>query len=540
MTASAVSFNLIDRPWIPVRTLDGRMEDRSIRSVLTDAASIRVVSGDIPTQAFAIQRLLLAIVRRAVDWGRKPVSRWEQMWEERSLPQQEIEDYLDRVHNRFDLLHPTEPFYQVADFETSAGVFRPVALLISDIPSGAKYFTTRAGSGAERIGLAEAARWVVHCQCFDPSGIKSGDQRDPRTKGGKGYPIGVAWGGQLGGLVFEGHTLFETLMLNTVLHTSGGSTVHDDDLPPWERDHSGVTERDDPDPTGPVDALTWQSRRICLQHDGDHVVGVLIGNGDAMRSFNQHHVEFMTAWRYSEIQSKKFGEPRYFPRTLDPNRSLWRGLDALLADTQESGHGRGFGAGVSNWIDFLVGRRILDQDLLVRPHALGFEYINNSSIIGASIDDEVRLRVSVMGRGSELRVYANRAVQVADEAVSALVNLAGNLVDAAGGDSSAARQSTRARAFFSLDDPYLTWLEHLGDDTDPEAHLDSWQRTVRDIVSDIGNALISDAGEPAWKGRMVRDRWLDASLASGFFWSALRKAVPAAFDTTIREKGGTP
>ncbi|MFZ2530631.1 MAG: type I-E CRISPR-associated protein Cse1/CasA [Rhodococcus sp. (in: high G+C Gram-positive bacteria)] len=541
MTAStAVRFNLIDEPWIPVRTRDGGVGERSIRSILCESSSIRVVSGDIPTQAFAIQRLLLAIVRRAIDWGRKPVPRWEQIWQERTLPQQEIGDYLDRVHDRFDLLDPTRPFYQVADFETAAGGFKPPSLLISDIPSGAKYFTTRAGAGADRLDFAEAARWVVHCQCFDPSGIKSGDPRDPRTKGGKGYPIGIAWGGQLGGVLFEGRNLFETLMLNTVLRTSSGSTVHDDDLPPWEREHPGIAEREDADPVGPVDSLTWQSRRIRLQHNDNHVVGVLVGNGDAIRSFNQHHVEFMTAWRFSPVQSKKFGEPRYFPRSLDPDRSLWRGLDALLADTQVSGSEHGFGAGVSNWIDFLVEEDILDRSLFVRPHALALEYINNSSIIGASIDDEVRIRVSVIGRGSELRVYATRAVQIADDAVAALVNLAGNLVDAAGGDSTSTRQSTRAQAFFALDEPYLTWLAELGDEIGLEAHVEAWQAQVRAIVSDIGSDLIAAAGDPAWKGRMVRDRWLDSSLASGFFWSALRKALPAAFDSATIQKGGTP
>lgn len=539
MTDDRLHFDLVDEQWIPVRYLDGSARELSIRQVLSEASTIRSIGGDIPTQAFAIQRILLAIVRRAIEWGPDPVERWERIWLGRQLPEAEIECYLERVRDRFDLLHPATPFYQVPDFRTSSGEFKPASLLISDIPPGAKYFTTRAGSGAERLSFAEAARWVVHCQAFDPSGIKSGDPRDPRTKGGKNYPIGVAWAGQLGGVVFEGGSLFDTLMLNTVLHTGETATLHPDDVPVWERDHPSVLERANPVPTGPADVLTWQSRRICLRHDGSHVTGVLIGNGDPLAAYNRHHVEFMTAWRYSEPQSKKYGEDRFFPRTLDPNRSLWRGLDALLADVPDRGIKHGLGAGVANWLDFLTVEGVLDHSLFIRPHALGFEYINQSSVIGASVDDELRIRVAVVGRRSEAREYANRAVQIADAAVTAVVNLAGNLVEAAGGDAAGPRDSARARTYFELDTPYRRWIADLGADTEFENYLGTWQHQVRDIVSVIGRDLIADAGEPAWIGRKVRDRWLDSSLASGFFWSVLRKALPAAFDTDLAPKGVT-
>lgn len=537
MTDEQRRFDLVDEPWIPVRCLDGAAREMSIREVLSAASTIRIVGGDIPTQAFAIQRVLLAIMRRAVEWGADPVQRWERIWSDRRLPVAEIEHYLERVHDRFDLLHPTTPFYQVPEFRTSSGEFKPVSLLVSDIPAGEKYFTTRAGSGAERLGFAEAARWVVHCQAFDPSGIKSGDPRDPRTKNGKNYPIGVAWAGQLGGVAFEGGSLFETLMLNTVLHTGERATLHPDDVPVWEREHPSVLERTNPVPTGPADILTWQSRRICLRHDGRHVTGVLIGNGDPLAAYNQQHAEFMTAWRYSEAQTKKSGEDRYYPRTLDPNRSLWRGLDSLLADIPDRGTAGGFGVGVANWLDFLTVEGVLDHSLSVRPHALGFEYINQSSVIGASVDDELRIRVAVVGRRSEAREYANRAVRIADDAVVAVTNLAGNLVEAAGGDPAGPRASTRARTYFELDAPYRRWIADLGTDTDFEDYLGAWQQQVRTIVSAIGRDLVAAAGEPAWLGRKVRERWLDSSLAAGYFWSALRKALPAAFDADTAKEG---
>ena len=58
--------------------------------------------------------------------------------------------------------------------------------------------------GLERISWAEAARWLVHVHAFDPSGIRSGAVGDPSVKGGKGYPIGPGWTGQVGVVIVEG------------------------------------------------------------------------------------------------------------------------------------------------------------------------------------------------------------------------------------------------------------------------------------------------------------------------------------------------
>lgn len=539
MTTAQETFNLIDEPWIPVQPSNGSPREVSIRDLFAEATAIRVVGGDIPTQAFAIQRILLAIVRRAIDWGIDPLDRWEKVWGEGNLPLRDIEDYLDRVRDRFDLLHPATPFYQVTDFETTAGAFKPVELLITDIPSGAKYFTTRAGVGAECLTFAEAARWIVHCQTFDPSGIKSGDPRDERTKNGKGYPIGIAWGGQLGGVVFEGRNLFETLMLNNVLRNQAGTSAWPLDAPVWEREHPDVCERPDLIPLGPNDVLTWQSRRIKLQHNGEFVTGALVGNGDQISSHNHQDVEFMTSWRFSEPQSKKFGENRFFPRAFDPDRSLWRGIESLLADLpdMDGKRARGLAPGVVHWIDYLAHEASLDRSFPIRPHALGLQYINQSSVVGASIDDVLQITVALIGQRSQPRKFANRAVQVADESVTALARLAGNLAEAAGGDAEGRRATARASAYFALDAPFRQWVAKLGDDTEFEGYFDAWQRQIREMVGGMGRDLISSAGEPAWKGRLVRERWLDSSLASGFFWSALQTALPAAFETESAQKG---
>lgn len=540
---TATEFNLLSQPWIPVHRSSGEQGLVSIAELFDQAPTIRGVGGDVPTQAFAIQRMVLAIVHRAIDWGDTPEKRWAQVWKDGHLPVDEIERYTRQFTHRFDLLHPVTPFFQVADLATAKGEFTSLERIIADVPSNEKYFTTRAGSSLASISYAEAARWIVHCQAFDPSGIKSGDPRDPRVKGGKGYPIGVAWSGQLGGVLFEGANLFQTLLLNTVLRNPDGQRAPAADGPVWEREQLGPRERPDPTPLGPTDLLTWQSRRLRLDHDGASVRGVLIMNGDAASTHNRFDMEFLTPWRYSDPQSKKFGDIRYLPRQHDPERALWRGVDALLSDVADpkvDGLMKSRAPGVAHWLDRLVDGGYLDRKLTVRPHALGLDYINQSSIVGESIDDVLQIHLALLGRYSETRSYATMAVGAADRAVAALANLAGNLAAASGGESDGPRDSARSEAFFALDAPFRRWLVQLDDDTDLEDYLGQWHRSVKSTVEPMGRALIESAGVPAFVGRTVRERHVDSSQASIWFRQALRKELPHAFPITPTPDAGKP
>ena len=80
-------------------------------------------------------------------------------------------------------------------------------------------------------------------------------------------------------------------------------------------------------PDGPVDLLTWQSRRIRLHLTGHHVTAVLITNGDRAINKNQFN-DPMTAYRHSKNQSSK-SLTVHMPQEPDDELPLWRGLKPL-------------------------------------------------------------------------------------------------------------------------------------------------------------------------------------------------------------------
>ncbi|MGY2011983.1 type I-E CRISPR-associated protein Cse1/CasA [Nocardia gipuzkoensis] len=531
MTATPPRFDLLEQPWIIVTDHSGRRHDCSLRDVFRRCEDFAALGGDVPTQEFAILRLLLAILHRSI--ARRPGTAaeiWSQLWEH--WPGELIDSYLDEHRDRFQLFHPTTPFFQVAGLRSGKDAVSPLDKLIADVPNGAKYFTTRAAGDIERIGFAEAARWLVHVHGFDPSGIKTGAEGDDRVKGGRGYPIGVAWAGGLGGVYLEGANLCRTLLLNLVLTDPNGARFSSEDLPPWERDPDGPAVRAVSRPSGPVDLFTWQSRRVRLVGTGNEVTGVVLCNGDALEPFNKHLLEPMTGWRYSEIQSKKVGQPRHYPLTHDPDKALWRGLRSLLGDvaSKTPSAGRGIAPGVVEWVGTLLGTGVLPAEHPIRLHAVGMQYINNQSIVGDIIDDAIGFPAALLATDPRLRNCAVHAVQVAESAVDALGGLAADLTAASGGEIDGARARAREEGFFALEAPYRHWLRELDPfASDYTAAAGRWEQIVHQIIRRLGDELVSCAGPQAWIGREVRDHWLDASLADRRFYNQLRQNLPAAF-----------
>ena len=60
------SFNLVDRPWIRIRDEEGETREVSLLELFEQAPYIKCLANDLPTQDFAILRVLLAILQRSI------------------------------------------------------------------------------------------------------------------------------------------------------------------------------------------------------------------------------------------------------------------------------------------------------------------------------------------------------------------------------------------------------------------------------------------------------------------------------------------
>jgi CRISPR system Cascade subunit CasA len=537
------SFDLLTRPWLPVQRLDGSEDELSLRDVFAQAERLRRIVGDLPTQEFALLRLLLAIAHDAVE-GPEDIDAWEDLWESED-PFAAVPAYLDRHRTRFDLLHPSTPFYQVADLHTAKDEVASLNRIVADVPNGDPFFAMRM-PGVDRLGFAEAARWLVHAHAFDVSGIKSGAVGDPRVKGGKGYPQGVGWAGNLGGVHAEGATLRETLLLNLIAADTGTVRADKDDRPAWRRDHCGPAATNPEDlasrPSGVRDLYTWQSRRVRLHHDAQGVHGVVLAYGDPLAARNMHVSEPMTGWRRSPAQEKKLGRPLiYLPREHDPTRAAWRGLASLLpagreksTTEQRQDAASVISPRVLDWVARLSTEGLLPGGRLIRARIVGAVYGTQQSVIDEIVDDGVTMSVVLLHeKNPRFGQAAVNAVADADAAVMALGDLATELARAAGAEPDPRRATARDLGFGALDRPFRQWLHHLGTGDDPIASRHEWQRQAHRIIADLGEEQVVAAGDAAWEGRMVDAKggpqWLTASLAHLRFRTRLNKALSHPF-----------
>lgn len=524
-----VTFNLIDDPWIIVRTLAGQTETVSVRELFYRAHEFKGLAGELPSQDFAVLRNpLLAILYRALDAeeSEEPEELWASWWNAEKLPIQEIDNYLDKWHHRFELFDDVQPFMQVPDLHTAKGEVKPVDLLVPDSPNTTLFAPRRT---YESLTPAEAVRWLIHCQAYDVSGIKTGAVGDDRVKGGKGYAIGVGFAGWLGGITVMGQNLRETLLLNLVTDREHSPK----DLPIWEEPPLTSAVRSGARAYGQVGLFTWPQRRVRLFTGEDGcVTNVLITNGDAVDYKHQNQNETMTCWRYSKPQSSKT-EIIYMPKGFEHDQSVWRGLSALLPITGvvESGPEPYLPCKVLEWSAMLANYGYLPDDKLTEIQTVGVKYGPNMASWDEVFSDTLAFNVQLAATTSS---YAKEAVlsavERASQAVRALVRLADNLAKAAGDSSSDSSTDAQVKGWSSLDGPFRNWLMKFDPQSNVDGQLQQWTDNTRTVINEIAADLIRNAGPTAWVGRVVetlnQSQVINTGQASVWFRAALAKALP--------------
>jgi CRISPR system Cascade subunit CasA len=322
------SFNLLERPWIPCLTLQGVTEPLSIPDTLARARELLSITHESPLVSISVMRLLLAVLHRV--YGPQNAASWMMRWRAPSFEMAALDVYMDRWRGRFDLFDAGHPFYQDASIpRTLAG---PVSKLIHGAASGnnATLFDHSVDDRCAPITAQEAALHLVTHQTFAVGGTATPDPSVPKSKFTKGSPTVK---GTLS--LVRAADLYQTLLLNLRRYSPAQEVpfAGAQDNPAWERTRPAqAVERI---PSGWVDLLTWQSRRIILCPEGDAMAPV-VGKAAVMKgetvsdSFALQGKDSMMAWRLLP-QARKDTNP-WSPLAFHETRAVWRDAYSLFGN----------------------------------------------------------------------------------------------------------------------------------------------------------------------------------------------------------------
>ena len=424
--------------------------------------------------------------------------------------------------------------------------------MVACVPKEEKrLFSTRQGSGVAQLSPSDAARWLVHAQAYDPSGIRSGAVGDSQVKGGKGYPIGPAWCGHLGLVWLKGQDLDETLVLNLIPASTAELRGVDSSVEwgacSWEASEPETSLRGDYsllDPAGTPRELsiprllTWHSRRIRLVGDSSGVVGVVLAQGDKLAPQEMRLYEPQSLWRYSTPQSKKFKTDVYMPRKFESGRALWRNLPGTLptvttvqgVDKQPK---REFLPSATLSFHYQLDNASIQTSYpkVMRIQAVGVTYGPQESTFEDVYSDELTLSVAVMRvEREDLSAEIDRQVRLTEDVARDVGTLAANLARAAGESGDGAGDGARDRAkelFFSaVDNDFRAWLPQVDGLESARDVGRRWEHALRQHAMGIQTELVRGASSSAIIGRDTGRGYMNVGIAENYFRAALNKRLP--------------
>lgn len=313
------AFNLLDEPWLPVRTPDGAVREVGLSQALLHAGDYAALAETAPPNLIALYRLLLAVLHRALTtqhgaWKDADRARWFR----EGLPEPAIRAYLEQWRERFWLLHPSHPFMQVAalaDAVETRDKRKPWTQILLEGASGNApvVFDHSVDDQPRETALASVCRSLLGFLQFTPGGlvktVRDSDRAGPLANTAAVLPVG--------------DSLAETLLL--ALHPF--DTRRGDDRPAWEKDAPSLEQlRAAPTlASGFNDRYTRQSRAVLLLAAGEGAVShIRFAAGLALED-DPNAPDPMACYRINK-------DGKAIRITFNEGRALWRDLPSLLPD----------------------------------------------------------------------------------------------------------------------------------------------------------------------------------------------------------------
>ena len=317
MNTTKISFNLIDKPWIPCLSLKGKSKVLSLTDFFSDAHNLREIDGN-PLVIASLQRFFLAIVHRVFDI--QTDKKWQELLDMKKFDMDKIHKYFKKWHDRFDIFDNKYPFYQCVDIKENKKSINSLDLVLSSA-NNTTLFDHTLDRNCKPMTPAEAAINIIVLQNYGGSG--------------RGYQVGALTQGVV--VNINGKNLFEKIIYNTI--PSSKKTIAEinkqKNIPVWEQE--GIFQTQTREPFGYMDYLTWQNKKILL------CPVVLENNVIEIRDFSiDQGLKFPKS--QGKIQYPKDPFMMYKenakglkPIELQENRTVWRDCLALMKSASSVG-----------------------------------------------------------------------------------------------------------------------------------------------------------------------------------------------------------
>lgn len=318
------TFNLLDEPWIPVRTLQGAVREVGLLELFEHAEKFEGLVETSPPNLVALYRVLLAVTHRGLT---KSLGTWKDAdrarWYCEGFPGGAVHAYLESWRDRFWVFHAERPFMQVAALATlpeTKEKLKPWTQVAIDRANGntPAMFDHAVDSDPRPMSWQRLLRDLLGFLQFTPGGlvkvVRSADKAGALANTAACIPVGS--------------NLSQTLCL--ALHPADKAGL--EDLPAWERSAPALADLQSEGrrSSGPVDRYTRLSRAVLFVHevdDSERVRQVRFAAGLAL-STDENDPDPMA--------SHRVGKNGAIRLTFAEGRALWRDLPTLVPDA--SGH----------------------------------------------------------------------------------------------------------------------------------------------------------------------------------------------------------
>ncbi len=303
------TFNLLEKPFLRCTRSEHSQELLNLKQIFLESHLILDIDPDSPLERAALYRFLLTFLYRifGIPQGTKA---WQELWEQKQFNADQLNQYFDQVHNRFDLYSKEFPFMQVTGYLTEFQTNTNSLYLEKASASNKTLFDHSYDAAPGKLSDAELAVSLITNQCFSLGGGKSQTINRTAGNGAKGLVVFI-----------KGSNLFETLLLNYCK----AFTEVKVGTPAWERDDFSEPLHEQAKlPDGICDYLTWQVRAIQQNPENPE-------NPWAPFAHAQGRVIDDTAFQsYETLMTQKQGEKGWYCAKIDPERVVWRDLEIHL------------------------------------------------------------------------------------------------------------------------------------------------------------------------------------------------------------------